>query len=66
MLILNAVLAIAVLTAVLSLLGWGIVTDRAKAASVTHHASRRARAHASAQPAQSGYRGYGRAPEFGA
>jgi len=46
MLILNAVLATTIVTTILALLGWGIVTDRARMASISRHASRRARVHA--------------------
>ncbi|HEY8762875.1 MAG TPA: hypothetical protein VIM18_01670 [Solirubrobacteraceae bacterium] len=66
MLILNAVLAVTIVTAILSLLGWGIVTERARMASITRHASRRTRVHAGVQAAQPGYRPYGRAPELSA
>jgi len=66
MLILNAVLATTIVTTILALLGWGIVTDRARMASISRHASRRARVHAGAQAAQPGYRPYGRAPELSA
>ena len=66
MLILNAVLATTTVTAILALLGWGIVTDRARMASISRHASRRTRVHAGVQAAQPGYRPYGRAPELSA
>ncbi|MGI8864305.1 MAG: hypothetical protein ACR2JH_07885 [Solirubrobacteraceae bacterium] len=64
LLILNAVLALAIVTTILSLLGWGIVTDRARSAPIPRHTSRRTRAHAGEQPAHGGYRGYSRAPEL--
>jgi hypothetical protein len=64
MLILNALLAITIVTAILALLGWGIVADRARTASIARHAPRRARAHAGGQAADAGSRRYGRAPEL--
>lgn len=42
-LILNLVLSVAIVGAILSLLVWGIVTDRTRTASLDHHARRRAR-----------------------
>lgn len=64
MLILNAVLAIAVVTAILALLGWGIATDRARTDSIARHPSRRTRAHGGARASQAAHPRYGRAPEL--
>jgi hypothetical protein len=64
MLILNAVLALAIVTAVVSLLGWGIVSDRARVGAIRRHATRRARHHASARPAYAEHRSFGREPEL--
>jgi hypothetical protein len=46
MLILNLVLAAAIVIAILSLLGWGIVTDRTRVAWIRRHHSDRARSEA--------------------
>ena len=65
-LILNAVLALAIVTAILSLLGWGIVTERARMAAIPRRLSSRTRPHSGAQPSHGGHRGYSRAPELSA
>jgi hypothetical protein len=77
-LILNAVLMVSIVAAVLSVLGWGIVTDRTRASWPARRAERRARLSASsaqpaartAQPAlrtaQPARRPYGRLPGYSA
>ena len=64
MLILNVVLALAIVTAILSLLGRGIATDRARMPAIPRQASTRTRPHAGVKPAHGGHRGYSRAPEL--
>lgn len=66
MLILNLVLAVAVVTGILSLLAWGIVTDKARMASITRHAAR-TRAHAATAETHPRYQGrYGWGSELSA
>ena len=65
-LILNAVLALTILTAILSLLGWGLVTERARMAASHRRTSRRTRPHAGVEPSRGGHRGYSSAPELSA
>jgi Tfp pilus assembly protein PilX len=62
MLILNVVLGVAIVIAILSLLGWGIVTDRARVASLGRQTPKRARARAAAASTEAERRQYGRVP----
>jgi hypothetical protein len=63
MLILNAVLMILIVAVIVSLLGWAIISDRARVARLEHRYARRARRPSPARPAPAAHRQYGEAYE---
>jgi hypothetical protein len=63
MLILNAVLMVLIVAAIVSLLGWAILSDRARVTSLERRYFLRARRHAPARPATAGRRQYGKVYE---
>ncbi len=67
MLILNAVLMLLIVASILSVLVWGVATDRARVVTLARHSRRRARIQQRAVPLQPvGRRQYGRVPGLSA
>jgi hypothetical protein len=63
MLILNAVLMTLIVAVIVTLLGWAILSDRARVTSLERRYARRARRPVPARPASAARRRYGQAYE---